>query len=172
VSLELIEFGPLSDSQRQELEAGEEDPFDAAGSTLSWRPKERHLALRRADGRLVASTGFVLAELQTGDDPPRPFVGIGGVFVTAECRGRGLGDRIIEEALASAADLGPDIALLFCHEDRSRLYLRHGFDPLEREIRVRQPDGYAAIPQVAMWRPLREGASLGDGALTVHSLPF
>jgi predicted GNAT family N-acyltransferase len=172
VTLELIEFGPLSDSQRDELEAGEEDPFDAAGNTLSWRPKERHVALRQADGRLVASTGFVLAELQSGDDPPRPFVGIGGVFVTRDCRGQGLGDRIIDEALAHAADLGPEIALLFCHEDRSRLYQRHGFTALTGEVRVRQPDGLSTIPQVAMWRPLHEGATLGDGPLTVNSLPF
>jgi GNAT superfamily N-acetyltransferase len=172
VTLELIEFGPLSDSQRSELEAGEEDPFDAAGNTLSWRPKERHIALRRSDGRLVASTGFVLAELQSGEDPPRPFVGIGGVFVTEECRGRGLGDRIVDEALAYAAGLGPQIALLFCHEDRSRLYLRHGFSPVETEVRVRQPGGFAALPQMTMWRPLREGVSLGEAPLTVHSLPF
>lgn len=67
--LEVLEFGRLSESQRAELEAGEEDPFDAAGNTLQWRPKDRHLVLGRPDGTLVASAGLVLGELHAGDGP-------------------------------------------------------------------------------------------------------
>jgi predicted GNAT family N-acyltransferase len=71
------------------------------------------VALRRADGRLIASAGLVLGELQVEDRPPMQFVGLGGVFVTASCRGQGLGERIIREALRRAGTMGPDLALLF-----------------------------------------------------------
>jgi predicted N-acetyltransferase YhbS len=171
-TLEVVEFGRLSEGLRAELEAGEEDPFDATGNVLTWRPKDRHVALRRPDGRLVASTGLVRAELQVDDRPPRPFVGIGGVFVTASCRGRGLGNRIVLEALRHARSLGPKLALLFCHPDRTGLYERHGFAEAAPPVRVKQPDGYAVVPQVTMWLPLRPGARLEQGRLTVHSLPF
>jgi predicted N-acetyltransferase YhbS len=170
--MEVIEFGRLSESRRAELEAGEKDPFDAAGNVLTWRPKERHIALREPGARLVASAGFVRAELQVDDQTPVPFVGIGGVFVTASHRGRGLGNRIVVEALEYARTLGPDLALLFCHPDRSGLYERHGFAEVAPQVRVEQPGGHTEIPQVAMWRPLRGGARLADGRVTVHSLPF
>jgi GNAT superfamily N-acetyltransferase len=172
VPLEVVELGRFSEAQRVELEAGEEDPFDARGNTLTWRPKERHIALRDSDGRLVASTGFVLAEAQVGDELPLRFVGIGGVFVTSARRGQGLGRRILIEALRVARTLGTPIALLFCHPDRSGLYRRHGFREVAAPVLVRQPQGYAEMPMVAMWRPLRENATLADGPVTVHSLPF
>jgi GNAT superfamily N-acetyltransferase len=171
-ALALVVFGRLSESQRSELEAGEEDPFDAAGNTLAFRPKGQHIALREGGGRLVASTGFVLADLQVEGRPPVPFVGISGVLVTSARRGQGLGDRIVGEALRFAQTLGPDLALLFCHRDRAGLYERHGFTEVEPPVLVQQPRGYAEIPQVTMWRPLRDGATLAEGRLTVRSLPF
>jgi GNAT superfamily N-acetyltransferase len=170
--MEVVEFGRLTDRQRAELAAGEEDPFDAAGNTLQWRPKDRHIALRGSDGRLVASAGLVLGEVQVGDRSPMPFVGIGGVFVTASHRGEGLGSRVLEEALRRAATLGPELVLLFCHRDRAGLYDRHGFVEIEPPVLVQQPDGFAEMPLVAMWRPLREGVTLPSGRVTVHSLPF
>jgi predicted GNAT family N-acyltransferase len=172
VSLEVIELGRLDENQRSELEAGEADPFDAAGNTLTWRPKDQHVALREPDGRLVASTGFILGELQVEDRPLLPFVGIGGVFVTSARRGQGLGNRIVTEALRFARTLGPDLAVLFCHRDRSGLYKRHGFREVEAPVRVRQPEGYVEMPMVTMWRPLHASGTLAAGRLTVCSLPF
>jgi len=171
-ALEVLEFGRLSESQRAELEAGEEDPFDAAGNTLQWRPKDRHVVLGRPDGTLVASAGLVLGELHAGDASRVSFVGIGGVFVTAGCRGQGLGNRIITEALRRAATLGPPLALLFCHRDRAELYDKHGFAEIDPPVLIRQPDGYVQCPMVAMWRNLGGGATLPAGQVTVHSLPF
>ncbi|HEY7267665.1 MAG TPA: GNAT family N-acetyltransferase [Solirubrobacterales bacterium] len=170
--LEVIEFGRLSEAQRGELEAGEEDPFDAAGNTLTWRPKDRHVALRQEDGTLVASTGFVIAELQVDDCPALSFVGIGGVFVTAARRGQGLGDRIVGEALGFARALGPDLALLFCHRDRAGLYEKHGFTAVNPPVLVRQPGEFVEMPLLTMWRPLGGDAAPAPGRLTVHSLPF
>jgi hypothetical protein len=54
--MEIGEFGRLRPAHRAELEADEDDPFDAAGSPLRYRPKEHHVALREARGPLVAST--------------------------------------------------------------------------------------------------------------------
>ena len=170
--VDVLELGRLSDSQRAELQAGEDDPFDAAGNTLHWRAKDRHVVLRQPDGRLVASAGLVLGDLQVADRPKMPFAGIGGVFVSAPYRGQGLGDQVIIEALRRAATLGPEVVLLFCHRDRAGLYERHGFTEIDPLVLVQQPDGLVAVPLVAMWRATGEDVTLPSGQVTVHSLPF
>lgn len=170
--MEVVEFGPLTDAVRAELEGDEEDPFDAAGDTLQWRPKDRHVALRGDDGQLIASAGLVLAEVQMGAGEPIPVVGIGGVLVSRTHRGQGLGRRVIEEVLARAATLGPELALLFCHRNRAGLYERHGFLEVPPPVLVEQPHGRVEIPMVTMWRALRPGADLPSGRLALLGSPF
>ena len=170
--MDVIEFGALSDSQRAELEGDEEDPFDARGTELWWRAKDQHVAIRDADGRLVASAGLVLAEIQVDDGPAIAVVGIGGVIVAARYRGRGLANRIIDETLRRASTLGPVLAILFCHRDRVGLYERHQFAEIPPPVMVQQPQGFAQIPEVAMWRAIRDGASLPPGLVKLNSLPF
>ncbi len=162
----------MTDAYRAELEGDEDDPFDARGTELHWRRKDRHVALRGDDGRLVASTGLLLAEIQVDDGPVTPAVGMGGVIVAAAHRGQGLANQVIAEALQRAATLGPDLVILFCHRDRSRLYARHEFVEIEPPVLVEQPDGFVEIPQVAMWRALRGGASLPPGQVRLLSRPF
>jgi GNAT superfamily N-acetyltransferase len=170
--MEVVEFGRLDAARRAELEGDEEDPFDTAGNTLQWRAKDQHVALRGDGGRLVASAGLVLAEVEVGGGAPIPVVGIGGVFVAQRYRGQGLGNRVISEVLARAAATGRELALLFCHRNRAGLYRRHGFAEVPPPVLVGQPDGRAEIPMVSMWRPLREGAELPAGQLVLSSLPF
>jgi predicted N-acetyltransferase YhbS len=172
--VEVVEFGPLSSEQRAELEGDELDPFDARriATRLVWRAKDRHVALRSPDGRLQASVGLLLTEVQVGDGPPLPAVGIGGVIVVARCRGRGLADRVIGEALDRAATLGPGLAILFCHRDRAGLYERHGFAEISPSVLVEQPGGRVEVPQVSMWRAIHAGVTFPAGRVVVHSFPF
>jgi predicted N-acetyltransferase YhbS len=168
--MEIVEFGPLSDEQRAQLEGDEVDPFDAAGVQLAFRRKDRHVGLREG-GRLVASTGLLEVEAQAGAER-FAVVGIGGVIVAAEHRGRGLGRRVVEAALGRARGLGPRFAILFCHADRAGLYERLGFSELAPPVLVAQPDGFAEIAQRTMWLALAPGAAWPPGAIVVHSLPF
>lgn len=170
--MEVIEFGRLSESQRDELEGDEEDPFEAGDSSLRWREKERHVGLRDHDGRLVAAAGVVTAELETEAGDRVPVAGIGGVIVAAPFRGQGLGARIIAEVVELAGRSEGSIAMLFCHPDRAGLYARHGFVEISAPVFAEQPDGMAEMPPVAMWRPLRAGATLPSGRLSVRGLPF
>ena len=169
--MEVVEFGRLTEEYRAELEGDETDPFGAVGNTLHWRPKDRHVALRGPDGRLVASAGLVTAEVQAGREEML-VVGLGGVIVAARFRGQGLGRRIILEALDRAAGMGPGLVMLFCHRDRAGLYAGHGFEEIAPPVLVEQPDGVVEIPMVTMWRPLRPGGVLPIGRVTVHGLPF
>lgn len=172
--MELIEFGRLTDEQDATLVGDEDDPWDAAEFGLEWRPKDHHIGLRDDDGRLLAVTGLVVVEVQFGARPPIPVVGVGGVIVTASHRGRGLGRRVISEALGRAEAMGPEIAMLFCRAESAGLYQRHGFAEVTGPVFVDQPDGPAEVsgPGLMMWRPLKAGARLPGGVVKVNGLPF
>jgi predicted GNAT family N-acyltransferase len=170
--VQLIEFGALSEPMRSELEGDEEDPFEMARSPLQWRPKDRHVGLRAADGRLVASAGCVLSELELEDGSALTVVGVGGVIVARAFRGQGLGDRIIAEVVRLADRLGPPMAMLFCRRDRADLYARHGFIEIAGPVFAEQPSGLVEVSLVAMARPLRLGATVPSGRVTVRGLPF
>jgi GNAT superfamily N-acetyltransferase len=170
--VELIEFGRLSDEARADVEGDEPDPFGAAGNTLTYRAKDRHVALRGDDGHLVASTGMLELDVEVSGER-FAVVGIGGVIVNARHRGRGLAREVVEAALARARTLGPRLALLFCHEDRAGLYEGLGFAYVTAAVTVEQPGGGgAAIGQRSMWRALAPGATWPDGPVSVLSLPF
>ncbi len=168
---ELVELGLLTDADRAELEGDEVDPFDGAGTTVQFRPKDRHVALRDDEGRLIASAGLTLAEVEVSG-ARLPVVGIGGVIVNAAHRGRGLARTVVTAALERAAATGRDFAVLFCHPDRMGLYERLGFQVVDEPVIVRQPDGYAPMTMRTMWRPLRTGARWPAGRPILHALPF
>jgi predicted N-acetyltransferase YhbS len=169
--VEVVEFGPLTDAQRAELEGGELDPFEMRGITLSYRPKDRHVALRAESGRLVASAGLLITEVEIAGER-FPAVGLGGVIVNADYRGRGLARRVVEEALDRARTMGPPFVVLFCHDDRVGLYERLGFARVDPAVSVRQPSGVADMPQEMMWRSLHARASWPEGTVIVPDLPF
>jgi predicted N-acetyltransferase YhbS len=169
--MEIVDLGPLTDGQRADLEGDEDDPFDGAGMTLRFRPKDRHVAILESDGRLVASAGLTLAEVEVAANRI-PVVGLGGVIVNADHRGRGLARQSVEEALDRARAMGPLFVILFCHADRVGLYTRLGFVEIASAVSVQQPHGFERMPMRTLWRALHPEASWPDGPVRIHSLPF
>ena len=168
--MEIVDLGPLTDQDRAQLEGSERDPFDAAGVTLRFRPKHRHVALRDG-GRLVASAGLTAAEVEVAGQR-FTVAGLGGVIVNADHRGRGLARRVVEEALIRAAATGLPFVMLFCHVDRAGLYERLGFAVINSPVSVKQHGGFEPMTQCAMWKALQPGVSWPPGNVTVHDLPF
>jgi predicted GNAT family N-acyltransferase len=168
--VELVEFGRLTPEYRAQLEGEEKDPYGAAGNRFTWQPKHRHVGLRD-EGRLVASTGLVVVDVEVAGEV-FPVVGVGGVIVARAHRGRGLMRRVLEAALERAATLGPERALLFCSLEMSRRYVRFGFHALTEPVVVDQPDGTAEMGVVCMWRALHAGATWPEGPVRLLGLPF
>lgn len=168
----MVEFGILTDELRDQLEGDEQDPWDSAGMPpLDWRAKDHHVALRDDDGRIVASAGLLLTAVDVGE-LHFEVVGLGGVIVNAAYRGQGLSLRVIEAALGNAATLGPEFALLFCHQDRVGLYRRFAFKVIGAEVLVQSPGGRFAIPMRTMWRALAPGARWPEGPVSLDGPPF
>jgi predicted N-acetyltransferase YhbS len=170
--MEQIEFGPLTDELRAELEGDERDPWDAHRvPPMQWRAKEQHVGLRDEHGRLVANAGLLVVDVEVSGER-FAVVGLGGVIVNRHHRGQGLSLQVLEATLARAATLGPDFIVLFCHDDRMELYRRIGFELVRDEVRVDSGRGQVAMPMRTMWRALHAGATWPDGRVTFQSRPF
>ena len=168
--LELVEFGTLPRRAWIELTERDPAPFGRSIVGLIYRDKERHLAWRSTDGRLVAVIGMTVATVEVAGGPPFDVVGMGSFIVRRDLRGRGL-SRLLSEA-ARGRDLpGPDRAMLFCEPTLVELHRRRGYLPIEAPVRVDQPGGRIEMPIPAMWRPIRP-STWPSGAVDVQGLPF
>ncbi len=171
-AMQLVELTALSEQDWAELIAGEEHPWGAAGEALEWRNKDRHVGLRRSDGRMAAAGGAVIVEVNVEGAAGFDVVGIGGVFVTSSLRGRGLTGRLLPMLLGLAETMGPDRAMLFCRPELVGLYGRLGFAEIAAPVWADQPDGRITVPMRAMWRALRLSADWPPGRVDVRGLPF
>lgn len=171
-SVQLVALEEISARQWSELVAGEREPWGGVAEGLTWAPKERHLALSVAGGRLIAIAGLVRAEVVLAAAGRFPVVGVGSVFVTSRRRGRGLVRELLEPLLETAAEMGPEHAMLFCRPQLTALYAKLAFVEIQEPVSVQQPDGPVEMPLRSMWRALREGASWPAGRVELQGLPF
>ncbi|MFE7317562.1 GNAT family N-acetyltransferase [Streptomyces sp. NPDC057555] len=146
------------------------DPFGVNDAGLTWLPKEEHFGIR-LDGRLVAHAGLLRTPVLLGGTETS-VIGVGGVAVAADVRGRGLARRVVAAALDHARTMGPHHGLLFCRPPLVALYARLGWREVRDEVRVEQSTGPVVMPLCTMWTPLRDDASWPPGAVRLLSLPM
>ncbi|MFD9903831.1 GNAT family N-acetyltransferase [Streptomyces sp. NPDC059063] len=166
-AVRLAEYTP--DDQKAILGDGP-DPFGVADTGLTWLPKEEHFGVR-AEARLVAHTGLLRVPIAIGEIRTE-VVGVGGVAVAPDVRGRGLARTVMTAALDHARTMGPRHALLFCRPPLVALYERLGWRALDQDVHVEQADGPVVMPLRTMWTPLHEGARWPAGAVRLLSFPL
>ncbi|MEU5776084.1 GNAT family N-acetyltransferase [Streptomyces venezuelae] len=161
-------------ADQQEILGTGEDPFGVADTGLAWLPKEEHFGIR-VDGRLVAHAGLRRLPVTVAGSDLTEVIGVGGVAVAPDVRGRGLARRILTTALSHARTMGPPHALLFCRPPLVALYERLGWQaiPTEVPVLVEQPqDRVITMPLHTMVTPLHEGARWPEGPVRLRSLPM
>jgi predicted N-acetyltransferase YhbS len=146
------------------------DPYGVKDTGLTWGPKDAHFGVSQ-DGRLVAHAGVVALPVSIGGTDTE-VVGLGGVAVAPDHRGRGLARLVVAGALDHARTMGPRYGLLFCLPRLVPLYRRLGWSVVEGEVEVQQPEGPVVMPLRTMWTPLHDGAAWPEGALRLRSLPM
>ncbi|MEU1372332.1 GNAT family N-acetyltransferase [Streptomyces triculaminicus] len=154
----------------QEILGDGGDPFGVADTGLTWLPKEEHFGIHH-DGRLVAHAGLLRLPLSIGETIT-DVVGVGGVAVAPDVRGRGLARQVVTAALDHARTMGPRHAILFCRPPLVPLYQRLGWQALDGDIRVEQPSGSVVMPLRTMRTALHENAKWPAGEVRLLSFPM
>ncbi len=171
--MEAIELEAVGSEQWDAVIDGEETPWGAAGTDLSWAPKTRHVGVLDTGGRPLALAGTMVARVRVEGGEPFDVVGIGGVIVTRSRRGEGLSTPLLEAVMSLARALGPERAMLFCGDALTGLYAGHGFRLIDASVTADQPDGPITVPMRAMWAPLDvDVADWPPGEVAVLGEPF
>jgi predicted GNAT family N-acyltransferase len=170
--MRLVELDRLLEPCWEKLVAGEHEPFGGIGESLVWREKTRNIGVRTDDGRLVATGGALLAEVQVEQKPPFQVVGLGGLIVTRSARGRGLARLLFERLLQLAGEFEVERAMLFCRPRLMPLYGKFGFLPIDAPVWADQPAGRIEMPLPAMWNALISDASWPSGRVELLGEPF
>ncbi|MFD0418795.1 GNAT family N-acetyltransferase [Streptomyces sp. NPDC127108] len=173
-ALTAIRLAAYSRADQNEILGDGADPFGVAETGLTWLPKEEHFGVRSQTGRLVAHAGLLRLPLTIGGSATE-VIGVGGVAVAPDLRGRGLARTVLTAALDHARTMGPRHALLFCRPPLVALYDRLGWRALTGDVHVRQPDGPVVMPLRTMWTPLgagTEAAPWPEGEVRLRSFPM
>jgi GNAT superfamily N-acetyltransferase len=171
--MQLVRLEPLSEQQWDELYDGECEPWGGcAAEGLRWREKTHSVGIRTSDGRLLAVAGAVRADVRVAGEDAFEVLGIGGVFVTRDARGRGFVAELLDGLLAHAGERKPDRAMLFCRPPLMAMYAKFDFREIADPVWAQQRAGPVCMPISAMWRPLRAGAVWPAGRVDVLGLPF
>ncbi|MFE0102698.1 GNAT family N-acetyltransferase [Streptomyces sp. NPDC059009] len=167
----VIRLARYTKTEQSEILGDGADPFGVVDTGLSFLPKDEHFGVR-LDGRLVAHAGLLELPVEVAGAGTR-VVGVGGVAVAPDVRGRGLARLVLAGALEHARTMGPDHGLLFCRPPLVALYERLGWSALGVDVRVEQPGGrVVTMPLRTMVTPLREGAVWTAGPVRLLSQPM
>jgi GNAT superfamily N-acetyltransferase len=164
---DLPDFGPGDYAQ---IEDGEADPYGTDSLGIAWGDKSGHVGMIE-DGRLIAHAGWVPVRALAGGAAVDA-VGLGGVMVHRDHRGRGVGGLLVAGAMARMGALGRPIGLLFCRTQRVPFYQRLGWEVLQYGVTADQPAGRMTMPLVTCWAPFVDGASPPAVELEIEGLPF
>lgn len=169
--MRLVEMDRITDSDWQQIVAGEPEPWGSVAEALRWRETSHNLGLCDETGNLVAHAGLVLAEVRVADVPLQ-VAGVGGVIVTRSARGRGFARVLIERVLEIADELDAERAMLFCLPAKIGLYAKFGFQLIEEPVWVAQPGGSIEMPLRTMWKALTPAAAWPAGKIELLDEPF
>ncbi|MGW0909617.1 GNAT family N-acetyltransferase [Streptomyces sp. NPDC002853] len=166
-----VRLARYTKTEQSEILGGGGDPFGVAETGLTWLPKEEHFGVRLGE-RLVAHAGLLRLPVAVGD-LRTDVVGVGGVAVAPDVRGRGLARLVLGAALDHARTIGPQYALLFCRPPLVPLYQRLGWHPIDEDVLVEQPeDRLVTMPLRTMVTPLRDNAYWPAEPVRLFSLPM
>ena len=171
LSVELVDLPGYGPDDAVRVAGGEPDAFGTDHLGIEWRAKTVHVGLVDGD-RLIGHAGWVPSGVRTAAGQDLAVLGLGGVMVHPDYRGRGLGAGLVEGAMQRMGSGGTALALLFCRTDRVAFYGRLGWVPVADPVTVEQAGGAIVMPLCTCWTSPAGGVHLPDGALRLDGSPF
>ena len=160
----------LTDEERQSLFFWGKDIFGIEDAAYRWRPKELHF-ITEEDGQALSHVGLVRTKVKAGGQEVT-VCGIGGVVTRPEAQGRRLVHAAMQEAARyMCADMGVEFGMLFCLPRLAPFYEQQGWQFVEAEVEIDQPDGPVVWPYRVMVLPCGE-RPWPAGRVEVGGLPW
>jgi predicted N-acetyltransferase YhbS len=166
--IDLPDFGLHDEAQ---IVDGEADPYGTDHLGIVWREKSGHVGLTEGD-RLIGHAAWVPIQVQGTTGQIVDVLGLGGVMVHRDFRGKGAGRQVVLGAMKRMVELGGPIGMLFCRSQRLSFYERIGWFQIDTAVTADQPTGTITMPLVTCWTPLVEGALPPATNLHIEGLPF
>jgi hypothetical protein len=170
LSVEIRYTEALTEEERQALFGWGEDIFGIEDRNYRWRPKEYHF-ITEESGHPLSHVGVVRTAVSVGGRT-LTVGGIGGVVTVPAAQGR----HLVHAAMLQAAEficreLGAEFGMLFCLPRLEPFYARQGWQALEDEVEIDQPDGKIIWPYRVMVRPCGDRV-WPAGRVEVGGLPW
>lgn len=170
MSVEIRYTEALTEAERQALFGWGKDIFGIEDNDYRWRPKDYHF-ITEEDGRPLSHVGIIKTTVSVGGRQ-LTVGGIGGVVTVPEAQGR----QLVHAGMRQAAEficheLGADFGMLFCLPHLEPFYARQGWQALEDEVEIDQPDGKIVWPYRVMVKPCGERV-WPAGRVEVGGLPW
>ena len=160
----------LTDEERQSLFNWGEMIFGIEDTAFRWRPKELHF-IAEEGGHALSHVGLVKTTVRAGGREVT-VCGIGGVVTRPEAQGRRLVHAAMREAAGYMCDeMGVEFGMLFCLPRLTPFYERQGWQLVEDEVEIEQPDGPVVWPYHVMVLPCGERV-WPTGRIEVGGLPW
>lgn len=170
MSVEIRYTEVLTEEEREALFGWGKDIFGIEDADYRWRPKDYHFVAEE-DGRPLSHVGVIKTTVSVGGRQ-LTVGGIGGVVTVPEAQGR----QLVHAGMRQAAEficyeLGADFGMLFCLPRLEPFYARQGWQALDDEVEIDQPDGKIVWPYRVMVRPCGE-REWPAGRVEVGGLPW
>jgi predicted N-acetyltransferase YhbS len=160
----------LTQEERESLFDWGEMIFGIEDSAFRWRSKELHF-ITEEGGRALSHVGLVKTKVTAGGREVT-VAGVGAVVTRPEAQGR----RLVHAAMSEAAryiraEMGVEFGMLFCLPRLAPFYERQGWQLIEDEVEIDQPDGPVVWPYRVMVLPCGE-RTWPAGRIEVGGLPW
>ncbi|MFL6256479.1 MAG: GNAT family N-acetyltransferase [Pyrinomonadaceae bacterium] len=170
MSVEIRYAEALTEEERQALFFWDENIFGIEDGAYRWRPKDYHF-ITEEDGRPLSHVGVIKTTVDAGGRTVA-VGGIGAVATRPEAQGR----HLVHAAMRQAAEficreLGADFAMLFCLPRLEPFYARQGWQTIEEEVEIEQPEGKRVWPFRVMVQPCGERV-WPAGRVEIGGLPW
>jgi predicted N-acetyltransferase YhbS len=160
IVFEVIEEETITPAQDAEIKAllfkAFPDGLTSFSATRHWHGSAPlYSVIGRKGGRVVGNIGIVARDIRRGRTVVR-VAGVQNLGVDPDERGRNLGGRLLDQAMAEAQRRGIAFGLLFCVPELERYYSSNGWKKIDVPVIMQYQGETGPIPgkNIAMIREL------------------
>lgn len=160
----------LTEAEQKDLFGWGDNIFGVQAHALQWRHKDLRFVLYDK-GQLVSHVAILQHPVSVNGQTIQ-VAGLGGVVTVPDAQRKGFAPQLVERAMKHAeTEWQVEAGLLFCRPQMIQYYAAMGWQSVESQVMIDQPNGKIASPLPVMVLPFRDFA-WPAGTIELNSLPW